>query len=283
MSPAREEQWKKSFDKFIERLVDDYYPGLQTYTLTGTTTNKTLSKQVYTLTFPKEIVNYYVDIFVAGEDGIIHPPGPVMKNQQLPTMNEFAIHVNNCFKNYELTVYGKKHSYVEISSFQTLDGTESWGVDEVNNEVMDNYEFGYVVIMNVAYYKGHLPFPAVIRSPQQIEQTCKKLKAENRDLTENLQQAIVTCERVTMQYETLRRRLRIERRNLEDKYKNMLATMEQKYIQLYGEKEAKEDCPVCYEVIPANNLKVPGCGHIICSSCHPRCAGICPMCREHYV
>ena len=283
MPPVREEQWKKSFDKFIDRIVDNFYPGLQTYTLTGRTENKTLSKQVYEVTFPKEIVNYYVDIFVAGEDGVIHPPGPVMKTQQLPTMAEFIIHVTNYFKNYELTVYGKRLSYVEISHFQTIDNTEKWGVDEVDNEVMNNYDSGYVVIMNVVYNKGHLPFPAILRSPQQIEQTCKRLKIENRELTENLQQTLIACERVTTQYDTLRRKLSIERRTLEDKYKNMLEIMEQKYIKLYGEKEVKEDCPVCYEVIPADNLKVPGCGHLICSSCYPRCAGVCPMCRENYV
>jgi hypothetical protein len=155
---------------------------------------------------------------------------------------------------------------------------------------MNNYDSGYVVIMDVVYNKGHLPFPAILRSPQQIEQTCKRLKIENRELTENLQQTLIECERVTTKYDALfvergllRSRLRSERKNLEDKYKNMLEIMEQKYIKLYGEKEVKEDCPVCYEVIPADNLKVPGCGHLICSSCHPRCAGICPMCRENYV
>jgi hypothetical protein len=83
------------------------------------------------------------------------------------------------------------------------------------------------------------------------------------------------------QYESLRRRLRIERRNTEAKYRAIIEKLQKKFAEYYSEKESKDECPVCYEIINADKLKVPGCCHTICTDCAGRCDN-CPICRESY-
>jgi hypothetical protein len=53
-------------------------------------------------------------------------------------------------------------------------------------------------------------------------------------------------------------------------------------MSLYGTTTTnQETCPVCYETIEVDNLKVPICGHFICNSCSGNCK-ICPICRLEY-
>jgi regulator of replication initiation timing len=281
--PTREQQWMKAFDVFIDFIKDHHYPGLEKYDIKGLTKNKTLTRQQYEITFPKQVVAYHIDTFVADENGLVQPPGPVMKDQQVPTMICLDRYIHNYFEDYKLREGGKLISYVEVCYFQNPTSNEQWGLDELNSESAANSKTDYKVILGVVYYKSHIPFPAAIRSSQQIEQKYLEMVAINRVLTENLREMTEGLSRVSFQYESVRRRMRTEKRAIEDKYKNLFETMEKKFVSLYGEKNMEEDCPVCYEVIPADKLKVPGCGHFICSSCQPRCSGACPMCREQYL
>jgi len=50
---------------------------------------------------------------------------------------------------------------------------------------------------------------------------------------------------------------------------------------LYANTNKNEDCPVCYESIDVDNLKIPICGHFICITCSDRCDQ-CPLCRVEY-
>lgn len=279
--PTREQQWMKAFDVFIDFIKDNYCPGLEKYDIKGMTKNKTLTRQQYEIAFPKQVVAYHIDAFVADENGIIQPPGPVMKDQHVPLWTDIADFISDYFDNYKIREGGKLLSYVEVCYFQNPQNPEEkWGLDERATIDVSN---DYKIVLGVVYYKSHIPFPAAIRSSQQIEQKYLEMVAINRALTENLREMTEGLNRVSFQYESVRRRMRTEKRAIEDKYKNLFENMEKKFVSLYGEKNMEEDCSVCYEVIPANKLKVPGCGHFICSTCQPRCSGACPMCREQYL
>jgi|UniRef100_A0A6C0INM7 hypothetical protein len=60
-----------------------------------------------------------------------------------------------------------------------------------------------------------------------------------------------------------------------------------KKIKEYYEKQIEKDsCPICYEIIEADNLYISGCCHFLCNDCADGCIhsnGKCPICREPMV
>jgi hypothetical protein len=279
---TRDQQFQKSFEGFFENLTETF-PELIEYKLTSTTENKTSCDHSYTLHIPRNIVAFHLDLSVIDGDGTMIGPGPVFKKQQIPTKSEFKRHYHNYFKDFELVSGKIIVSYTEIYDYWYEKEDDRIISQEIRNGVIssDLSEFDVFMKILVVYHKSHFPFPVPLTNEEKLEKRCRQLEARNQELVLNLNGLTNMYQERDEQYQYLRRRMRVERRNIENKYKAMFEKMQKKFADYYSEIKVKDDCPVCYEVITAEKLKVPGCCHTICSCCAEKCDK-CPICRESY-
>jgi hypothetical protein len=282
---TRDDKFQKSFKDFIKTLTNTYHD-LHEYSFISLTENKNRSAQCYSFTIPSNIVDYHVDTFIAGSDGIIIPPGPVMKKQILPDPITVQNRIHDYFKDYYLIDNDMVVSYVNSYSYMYhkdkhrvyQDAVDKLSIEEHNRII---YDYDLTILCKVVYYKSHIPFPVTLSTKDEFEKRCKQLEDRNNELCINIRTVTEMYQDKEEQYDILRRKMRIERRNTENKYHGMFEKMQKKFREYYAEKNSKDDCPVCYEVIDSSKLKVPGCCHTICTDCAERCSS-CPICRESY-
>ena len=280
---TRDVQFQKAFQVFFDEVTENHCPELQEYTIESITENKNLAEQDYVLHIPREVPFYHIDVFVIDRNGIVHPPGTVMRNQEIPTIRDFKTYVLEHFETYYLIKNNKNLSYVRIEDFWYEKGEHIIDKhDLASGNLSDAINvYDLKVVFRVVYFKSHFPFHVTILTKQQIEQKCKNLEVRNHELCVNLKTVTTMYQETELKYDILRRKMRLERRNIEQKYKSMMDKMQKKVAQYYDDSPNKDDCPVCYELIPAEKLKMPGCCHAICNDCASRCSN-CPICRETY-
>ena len=284
---TRDQQFQKSFKEFFDNKICTYYPTME-YSIQSITENKNLSEQQYVLHIPRNIVDFHIDVFTVSSDGTVRPPGPIMKKQFIPScydlMERFEIH----FDKYQLRNQLRSLSFVKVNDYCYEKDGIIVPSEIIDTEVQENdhdesmfnqYDLKFRFL--VVYHKTHLPFPVPFTTKDQFEQECKKLETRNTELIINLKTVTAMYQEKEEQYNILRRKMRIERRNIENKYQTMFDKMQKKFAEFYSEKSVQDDCPVCWEKIDSTKLKVPGCCHTICTDCSGRCDR-CPVCREQY-
>lgn len=260
---TRDQQFQKSFEGFFDKYAEKYCPDLHEYLLVNNTTNKNRWDQKYVLTIPGKIVDYHIDTFIADENGNITPPGPVMKPQELPNIDEFMDKFDKFYRKHYLVINTKVMSAVQFSSATILDED-------------------LIININTFYHKNHLPFPTPLSEKERkLQQKCDNLEERITSLTDNIKAVIELNSEKQNQYDNLRRIMRTERKNTENKYKAMMEKMQSKLSEFYGKSNSPEDCPVCYDAISAEKYRLPGCCHSICTDCSSRCSK-CPICRDNY-
>jgi len=286
-SQTRDQKFRKSFEGFFhylssELLEDDISPVLQEYELKlipYTCKQKVIGCANYELRFPRKIVDYHIDTFIADEHGNITPPGPVMKNQLVPLFSDFRRIFNDYFSQYYVrradglcmaNVGIDNHSYEDEDGNVLVSGFD-------NQPVSVNLKIN--VFVN--YYKSELPFPVASTTNVQLQKRCAELERRNIELSTNIVSLTLLCQENLNNYNNLRRIMRTERRNTENKYRTLFEKMQGKIQNYYSEMTEKDDCPVCYETIIPSKLRLPGCCHTICTTCAERCSK-CPICREDY-
>jgi hypothetical protein len=284
---TRDQLFQKSFKEFFDDYVSNF-AGFQEYAIQSNTENKSLSEQSYILNIPREIVGYYIDVYVADDNGVVHPPGPVMKKQFIPSVNRIVSDLDAHFLPYELRNNFGILSFVQVEDYWYQNNDHVVSSEDITDDSTENEELDYIfqnydlkIRMLVVYHKSHMPFHIPLTTKDQFEKKCRQLEHRNAELIINLNSVTNMYQEKEEQYNILRRRMRIDRRNIETKYQTMFDKMQKKFAEFYSEKTKKEDCPVCYEVIDASKLKIPGCCHAICTDCAGMCTN-CPLCRESY-
>jgi len=290
-SLTRDQKFKKSFPLFFNYLcsqLSEETQGseiLQEYELKNipyTSNQKILGTAHYELCFPRKIVDYHIDTFLADNQGNITPPGPVMKNQFIPEFSLFRRIFIDYFSEYYISRSdGLCMANVGIDSHfyeNKNDGTVIKS-DFVTSSIRSNYDLKINLYVN--YYKSELPFPTPLTTKQEFQKKCIELEKKNRELSTNFNSLNEVYHENLNTYNTLRRVMRTERKDIENKYKSMFEKMQRKFAEYYSQVKEKDDCPVCYEIIESNKLKVPGCCHTICTDCSSKC-NKCPICREQY-
>jgi hypothetical protein len=284
---TRDQQFQKSFKEFFDNRICTYYP-IQEYSIQSITENKNLSEQQYVLHIPRNIVDYHIDVFTVNSDGTVHPPGPIMKKQYVPSCYDLIERFENHFEQYKLQNQLRTLSFVNVSDYFYEKDDIIVPSDIIDTELQENgepesifYHYDLKFRFLVVYHKSHLPFPVPLTTKDQFEQQCKKLEDRNIELCINLKTITNMYQEKEEQYDVLRRKIRVDRRNLETKYRTLFDKMQKKFAEYYSLMDSKDDCPVCYETIEASKLKVPGCCHTICTDCSSRCNS-CPICRESY-
>jgi hypothetical protein len=266
---TRDQQFVTTFDAFMVSMRDLYFPNLSEWTLEAKTDNKSCSVHPYQFTIPRKIIDYTIDVPFVDENGVQRQNETVKKDQELPCIGEFENYFHGYFNSYILTKSDK------IVSYTSLYGTRFTENDEVNGDLITN--------IVVCYYKSYIPYPSNIQTYKQLSEYCNQLETSNNDFIEELEDKNSEIHYLNIKFEKMKKQYN---RNLDSSYKKrseVVVKMQEKIRGFYSKLplEELEDCPVCYEKITADLLKVPGCCHYICQDCHSKCES-CPICRENY-
>ena len=280
---TRDLQFQKCFTVFFDYLIENFYPDLKKYSIVSDTVNKSCCNHSYTITIPRKVPLYTIDVFTLDENGVVTPPGTVMQEQQVPKIRHFKTHFYDYFKQHILRSNNNILSFTDIRDYWYENGTDRITSEQLNIGVLPQQllYFDLKFKIDVVYHKTHIPYPVPLSTKTQFEHRCKQLEARNTELCINLKSVTEMYQEKEEQYDALRRKMRTERRNTEEKYRTMFEKMQKKFREMYRQCDTTDDCPVCYESIDSSKLKVPGCCHTICTDCAGRCT-TCPICRESY-
>jgi len=293
-TPTRHQKFKKSFQLFVDFLEnDDNFPELTEYhlkTLPFTCKKKIIGEARYNFVIPRKVIDYHIDTFIVDEQGNITPPGPVMKNQDIPSFSDIASKFNEYFSEFRVRKNGNLVSGVVmpmLSEYIPVTGSYYVNKDgdripaETVKDINKVLEYDLVLFFYIDYYKSELPFPVIPTSKKQFEQKCSELEKKNRELEKNVDNVTQQYGELLDTHNNLRCTMRTERREIENKYRSLFEKMQKKFAEYYSEMKEKDSCPVCYEIIDSEKLRVPGCCHTICTDCAGKC-NKCPICRESY-
>lgn len=289
---TRDIQFRQSFKVFMESFVDTYCPDLKEWTLVNNTEKKSSSLHSYQLTIPKQIVLCEIDrrgtrpespVGVraganasdrsdadASERGADETPSVevMMTDQELPSVDLFRRVFKSHYESYELEERGRIVSYTSVT---VVDDSAPIMGDLVAN-------------IEVCYHKSYLPYPSDLQSREQLMEQCRQMRIANVNLKYDLDHMFYAFQRKSRKLYHMKRTLVRQENAANEKLSNTIHRMQEKIRELYhrlGE-EAREECPVCYDVMHANEIVVPGCCHFICAACNEECSK-CPLCREEYI
>jgi hypothetical protein len=254
---TRVEQFTRSFGEFM----NSKFSNINDWTLNPKEKYKNQSCHMYDFKIPENYDMFYMDISRRDENGVqIRETVPHYDIQILPANNDFK----QIFKEHFSPSYLKQQR--KIVSYSII---KSITIDEYN----DNRYF--IATIEVRFYKENLPFPYKKSldelSIDEMRLKYKKIEKENRDL-------LLQLDSVEKDFADLSEKNLNIKKILETK-KNHIEKLTTKIIQKYKE---FEECPVCYEIMKPEKLKVPVCCHFICSDCEEKCNS-CPLCREDYL
>lgn len=253
MTKTRHSQFISAFDDFMKTTT------IKEYNMDSLTKNQTCRDHNYRLTIPTKTKIYEVrsnDPTVTNEDGYM--------NQDIPSLNVFKHNLEDHFDPYILIEDNVKMAYIDLTHIGS------------NTEKI-------VYFIDVYYYKSHLPFPVKLTKMQTLEALNIQLERKTELLENQLMNLFQQLDAAKHSAESVRRRMRIDRRETKEKYVGLMEKMRQKLIGQYAQCGQQEDCPVCYEAIDASKLKIPTCCHYICTSCADRCSPQqCPLCRVEF-
>lgn len=274
MKMTRDTKFKLSFDKFIKDVV-----GVLDYDLENLTKKKSESTHIYSFNIPEQTIIYgFID-----RNGDTHTGNDIvnmdmssdelLKTEFIPEKELFTRQFMETFDPYidAETIPGHSH-FKFAKSFVRLENCE---VNDVSGVLEGK--------ICVVYHKQHIPYyvekdDGVYEKKYNVllcrfNNTRNKLNNAYNDI-DNLQDDLFLNER---QIRKLKKMLYRE--------KNINALSEQNLINklydVYKKSNIKEECPVCYDTIENEKLKIPRCAHYICESCHSRCDE-CPICRTSY-
>jgi hypothetical protein len=266
---SRDQQFNNSFNDFMISMRDLYFPNLSEWFLESKTKNKSCSVHPYQLIIPRKIIDYTIDTSFLDENGIRQPSQIVKKEQELPTITDFENYFNGYFNSYILTKSDK------VVSYTSLYGSRFSENDEINGDLMTN--------IIVCYYKSYIPYPSKMQSHKQLLEYCNQLEISNNDFIEELEDKDAKILYLSIKFNKMKKQYDRNLKSSDMKRKGSIFKMQEKIKGFYSKLplEELEECPVCYEKINVDILKVPGCCHYICQNCHEKCE-LCPICREKY-
>lgn len=256
MPKTRHSKFEDAFLDFMEKKM------IKEYDLKLTTSNTTCRDHSYTLFIPCKIISYEIQ---SNDPNVTNET--VYEDQQLPDKDDFVASFDEYFDPFQLTIRNRIMSYVEMHHV----------VGGADDQDMLCQIFVY-------YYKSHLPFPVIkLTKMQNLIAKNRKLEEKIETMEETLTSTIQQLDAARHSAESVRRRMRIDRRETKEKYVRLMEKMREKLASYYKDTNQQDDCPVCYETIDVSKLKIPACCHYICTSCADRCAPQqCPLCRVEF-
>jgi hypothetical protein len=255
MPKGRHEQFVNAVSSFMESIERPDYE------LVLLTKNKTCRDHTYHLELPHRTEMYRIDTHNPAQDNEVgYVDNPRITTQELDKS------VADFFSPHFLKIGDLIMSYVDVEAY--------------TGETKPDCD---IYVINVAYYKSHLPFPVKLTKMQQLEKENRELKNTCTAYFDGIVSYQNQLEAARHSVESIRRRMRIDRRTTKEKYVGLMEKMREKLVGYYKDTNQQEDCPVCYETIEVSKLKIPACCHYICTSCADRCSPQqCPLCRVEF-
>lgn len=231
------------------------------YELVLLTKNKNCRDHIYHIEIPYRTVMYRIDTHnPALDNDVVYMDHPRITTESLNKL------VEKFFSPHFFSINNVIMSYVEIVPYI--------------GEAKPNCD---IHVLNVAYYKSHLPYPVKLTKMQNLIKKNRELEEAIESLEEVVENTVNQLAAARHSSESLRRRMRIDRRETKERYIILIDKMRQKLAGYYKDTNQQDDCPVCYETIDVAKLKIPACCHYICTSCANRCAPQqCPLCRVEF-
>jgi len=253
---TRDDFFRNAIESFLSDITVVSNPNeetkysILTYELNGITSNKNKCVQEYELTIPSSIISAYFDRTARSEDGedVWLDSEPIYCTQSAPLLHDFINSFHDHFDPYRLSIDRTPVSYMSIIDLPRIRDIP----------LCDN-----TLRLKVLYHKSHTPFPRPLTPMEEKDREIKFLETKLR--------------RKTSQNTYLRTAIETNYDRAEHNYKRM----QQKFRAIYTESGNLENCPVCYEEMPADKLIIPNCFHYICEVCVMKCDK-CPICRDKY-
>jgi hypothetical protein len=255
MAVTRDKKFNESMKTYFDNSslnIPDEYPIV--WNLTVSTKNTRGNNHIYKLEIPKKVKHYEIDGYTS-VNGLYHESETIYREQDIPSPEELHTDFNHYFNPYSLEENGMLESFLDIFSIKYLEN------GDLN------------ALINVVYYKNHIPYPY-----KNDSLNIDYLKEIIRDKDKEINDLMETNNEI-ISYRKIERKNFMIRQKL---YRQQIQKMEKKMRELYNQKEQKDECPVCYEVIKNENLVLSECCHFICGTCYEKCES-CPMCREIYM
>lgn len=257
---TRVEQFTRSFGEFM----NSKFSNINDWTLNPKEKYKNQCCHMYDFKIPENYDMFYIDISRRDENGVqIRETVPHYDIQALPLNNEFKQVFKEHFSAYYLKQQRKILSYSIIRSI-TID------------ESGDNKYF--IATIEVRFYKDNLPFPY---KKSLDELSIDEIRLKYKQLEKDKDMLVTQID----EQESFAQHLYIKNvriKKVVETKTNHIEKLTAKIIQNYKENGICQECPVCYESMKPEKLKVPGCCHLICSDCESKCNS-CPLCREDYL
>jgi hypothetical protein len=256
---TRDQMFRESFAQFMENMEISNEPDEprkvytfddDNYELFCNTNNKNLGTQEYELVIDKTIqFRYRVSRDASGRRDNSEV---ITTTQEVPTIDEFIRAFNDYYAPFmETCLPHGRRSYMYVKEEET---------DEP----------AYNINIVIMYARGHYPFPSTLSNKDVSNETIKEYTTRIIELKRRSKAKTAAIYHL--------------QQSVDDEYERSVKnykSMQNKYRELYAKCNEHEDCPVCMEPIEAAKLELPGCGHMICSSCSSRCHR-CPICRDTY-
>jgi hypothetical protein len=200
MPKTRHAQFEDAFSDFMKnRMIEEYELKLKTV-------NTTCRDHYYHLFIPSKIVSYEI---LSNDPNVTNETA--YEVQQIPPKDEFVEMFDEHFDPYQLTAGSTIMSYVEMTH-----------IDGGSENIMYRIE--------VYYYKSHLPFPVKLTKMQNLIVKNRKLEEKIETMEETLNSTIHQLDAARHSAESIRRRMRIDRRETKEKYVGLMEKMRQKLL-----------------------------------------------------
>ena len=270
---SRDAKFRYAFQLYMASVSSEASDNHLVWELSSLTPNKRGMNQDYKLVIPSqypigEITARYIDPNTEEVQG----PGPIMVSQSIPSIlqmhDAFIEHFDPWTRLY-IPEQKIADSYVHITNSQFINGE-------------------LVCEIRVLYSPGYLPFYV----PNPIE------PFDQTEYIRDLESQLATQTELAERSDRIRNRLREQRivdmhtiyecndeiiklKKTNNKNMNMIDRMRQYIRTTFEAATDREDCPVCMTAIAPDQLFIPNCCHLLCSSCSERCA-VCPICRDAF-
>lgn len=230
------------------------------------TINARNNKHEYRVHIPAQVLYYKVDAYV-DIDGIHHNPEERYRMQKVPNMSLIKSDFTAFYRPYSLVENERKLSSVSMTNIKIT-------------------PLEYTFIIQVAYYKSHIPYNIDMNSPNigYLHYAVQNQHEKGEENNENYKMLYDHFVEVRQRADYIEQNMNIQHADFKQKEKNYLSQLERTrniIIGLYKEKGVYEDCPVCLECINSDTFVATNCLHSICNKCYDKCVN-CPICRDSY-
>ena len=250
------------FTQSFQAFMDNFDPHVEKWDFVKDHPTHTGNRHTFTLTMPIE----YSEERTRYENGYMVNETLVV-SQQRPTDEEFRTKFEEYFEPFRNNFrnQGVSIDMLQINELQTM-----------TMQICLSLCSGHPLPFPIPTYSGDSRYQALQMRNQALMQRCEH-NTETIDIMRNEIRHLRHSRRV------LKNKHNEEKMKMRERLSKNDSRLIQKIKGYYKQQSEKENCPVCFEPIEAEDLYVPGCCHYLCNSCANRVketSNRCPICRD---